>query len=178
MPNRPLKPPSKSYEVGYGRPPKKFRFKRGQSGNPSGTKTASKAPNLNAVLQRALGKKVTQGKQGQMLTRGAAGIERLVSQFADGDRHARRDLMALAEKLGVDLTAGHSKAIESALEENLAAEDEALLADFVQRCGGHYDPAGDSDAVAPRKGSNIVLLPRKERKKFPRQHNNGEMRHE
>jgi hypothetical protein len=47
-----------------------------------------------------------------VLTHAAAGIEQLVTQFAAGDRYARRDLIALAEKLGFDLTAGQHGAIE------------------------------------------------------------------
>ena len=43
---------SKSYEVGYGRPPKKFQFKPGRSGNPTGTKR--KAPSLAADLKALL----------------------------------------------------------------------------------------------------------------------------
>ena len=52
-----------------------------------------------------------------------AGIEQLVAQFAKGDRHARRDLFAYADKLGVDLMAGQQQAIEEAL----AANHEAIL---------------------------------------------------
>jgi hypothetical protein len=163
---------SKPYDVGYARPPKKFRFKRGQSGNPSGERRKASAPDLKAQLQSALNKKVTirSGKHQKVMSKGAAGIDQLVDQFAAGDRNARRDLMVLAEKLGIDLTAGHSQAIESALEENLATEDEDLLADFVQRYGGHYHRRDDSVGVLPRQksngptlplnGSNLVALPR------------------
>jgi len=158
---RKKKPSSKSYDVGYARPPKKFRFKRGQSGNPSGKRRKASAPDLKAQLQSALNKTVTirSGKHPKVISKGAAGIEQLVDQFAAGDRNARRDLMVLAEKLGIDLTAGHSQAIESALEENLAAEDEDLLADFVQRHGGHYHRRDDSVGLLPRQKSNGPTLP-------------------
>lgn len=158
---RKKKPSSNSYDVGYGRPPKKFRFKRGQSGNPSGKRRKASAPDLKAQLQRALNKTVTirSGKHQRVMSKGAAGIEQLVDQFAAGDRNARRDLMVLAEKLGIDLTTGHSQAIESALEENLATEDEELLADFVQRHGGHYPRRDDSVGPLPRQKSNGPALP-------------------
>lgn len=155
---------SNSYTVGYGRPPRRFQFKPGKSGNPTGgkRKASSIAPDLRALLERALNTKVhlPQGEQVRILSRAAAGIEQLVDQFAAGDRNARRDLMVLAEKLGIDLTAGHSQAIESALEENLAAEDEDLLADFVQRHGGHYDRRDDSVGLLPPQKSNVLTLPR------------------
>ncbi len=135
------------YRVGPGRPPKEFQFKPGQSGNPKGAKrkAASIAPDLKALLERALGKKVRlrQGEKEQIVTKAAAGIEQLVNQFAQGDRHARRDLIVLAGKLEVDLTAGQSKAIENALEAALTTEDEALLADYLRRHGVQRDIDAD-----------------------------------
>ena len=112
---------------GPGRPPKEHQFKPGQSGNPKGArrKPRSIAPDLKALFERALSAKVTlrQGEQAKIITKAAAGIEQLVNQFAKGDRHARRDLFALAESLGVDLvTQGE------ALEQSVAA---ALSAKFV-----------------------------------------------
>jgi hypothetical protein len=131
------------YRVGPGRPPKEFQFKPGQSGNPKGAnrKSPSIAPDLKALFERALGKtvKLRQGEKEQIVTKAAAGIEQLVNQFAKGDRHARRDLMVLADKLGVDLAAGQGKALEAAL----TADDEALLADYLQRHGGERDHRGD-----------------------------------
>jgi hypothetical protein len=158
---RKKKPSSNSYDVGYGRPPKKFRFKRGKSGNPSGKRGKASAPDLKAQLQNALNKKVTirSGKHPKVMSKAAAGIDQLVDQFAAGDRNARRDLMAVAGELGIDWTAGHRQAIESALEENLAAEDEELLADFVQRHGGHYHRRDDSVGHLPRQKSNVLTLP-------------------
>ena len=69
----------------------------------------------------------------KVLTHAAAGIEQLVTQFAAGDRYARRDLIALAEKLGFDLTAGQHGAIEKEVTAALAAEDEAIIIDFLRR---------------------------------------------
>jgi hypothetical protein len=43
--------------------------------------------------------KLRQGSREKIVTCAAAGIEQLVNQFAKGDRHARRDLIVLAEKL-------------------------------------------------------------------------------
>jgi hypothetical protein len=121
------------YKVGPGRPPKAHRFKPGQSGNPKGAKRKPKsmAPDLKLALERALSKTVTlkQGDRQRTVTMAVAGIEQLVAQFAKGDRHARRDLIALADKLGVDLMAGQHQAIQDAL----AANHEAILSAYVQR---------------------------------------------
>jgi hypothetical protein len=100
-------PSDQEYRVGPGRPPKEYQFKPGQSGNPKGARRKPKsiAPDLKALFERALSGKVTlrQGEQEKITTKAAAGIEQLVNQFAKGDRHARRDVLALAARLGVDL---------------------------------------------------------------------------
>jgi hypothetical protein len=141
------------YRVGPGRPPKEYQFKRGQSGNPKGArrKPRSIAPDLKALFERALSAKVTlrQGEQEKIITKAAAGIEQLVNQFAKGDRHARRDLLALAARLGVDLVAGHGDALEQRVAAALSANDEALLADYVRRHAVQSPGPGEIDPSSP-----------------------------
>jgi hypothetical protein len=152
-------PSDQEYRVGPGRPPKEYQFKPGQSGNPKGArrKPRSIAPDLKALLKCALSGKVTlrQGEQEKIITKAAAGIEQLVNQFAKGDRHARRDLLILAERLGVDLVAGQGAALEQSVAAALSANDEALLADLVQRKTVQGDRAGQIDAGGrpPSEGS-------------------------
>ena len=133
----PPDPPDQEYRVGPGRPPKEHQFRPGQSGNPKGArrKSTSIELDLKALFERALSGKVTlrQGEQEKIITKAAAGIEHLVDQFAKGDRHARRDLLALAERLGVDLVAGQGDALDQNVAAALSANDEALLADYVKR---------------------------------------------
>jgi len=124
---------AEEYKVGPGRPPKEHQFKPGVSGNPKGAKR--KAPpiavDLKVALERALDKKVQlkQGEREQTVSMAVAGIEQLVAQYAKGDRHARRDLVTLADKLGVDLMAGHTKAIENAL----APSNQEILLGYLDR---------------------------------------------
>ena len=155
-------PADQDYRIGPGRPPKEYQFRPGQSGNPSGErrKPRSIAPDLKALFEHALSAKVTlrQGEQEKIITKAAAGIEQLVNQFAKGDRHARRDLLALAERLGVDLVAGHGAALEQSVAAALSANDQALLADYVQRHAVQPGRPGESDA-----GSR----PRLERSRHP-----------
>ena len=146
-------PSDQDYRVGPGRPPKEHQFKPGQSGNPAGgrRRPTSIAPDLKALFERALNEKVTlrQGEREKIITKAAAGIEQLVNQFAKGDRHARRDLLALAERLGVDLVAGQGDALEQTVAAALSANDEALLADYVQRHAIQPDHPGEIDAGDP-----------------------------
>jgi hypothetical protein len=132
------KTPPKPYEIGYRRPPKKFWFKKGRSGNPSGKRKPPSGVDLKAELESELAKRITvrSGKRIKVLTKGAAGIEQLVDQFAKGGRNACRDLFRLCDQLGVAVT--NRDALEKAIEDALSAEDEALLADFVERHGGQY----------------------------------------
>src|SRR3954466_8368021 len=141
------------YQVGPGRPPKEYQFKPGQSGNPKGArrKRRSIAPDLKALLERAISGTVMmrQGEQEKIITKAAAGIEQLVNQFAKGDRHARRDLLALAERLEVDLLPGQGAGLEQTVAAAICANDEALLADYVQRHAIQPNHPGEIDANDP-----------------------------
>jgi Family of unknown function (DUF5681) len=121
------------YKVGPGRPPKEHQFKPGQSGNPKGAKRKQKAMalDLKAALEQALSKtiKLKQGERERIVSMAVAGIEQLVAQYVKGDHRARRDLMALADRVGVDLMAGQHQALQDAL----AANHEAILRSYVER---------------------------------------------
>ena len=151
-------PSDQDYRVGPGRPPKAYQFKPGQSGNPKGArrKPGSIAPDLKSLFERALSEKVTlrQGEREKIITKAAAGIEQLVNQFAKGDRHARRDLLALAERFKIDLLPGQGAALEQSVATALSANDEALLADYVRRHAVQPAPSDDIDAGS-RPRSNL-----------------------
>ena len=129
----PTKTSEPEYKVGPGCPPKEYRFKPGQSGNPGGVKRKPKsmAPDLKAALERALNEpiKLKQGDRERTMTMAEAGIKQLVAQFVKGNHQARRDLIVLADRLGVDLMPGQ----QQALQEAVAANHEAILNAFVDR---------------------------------------------
>jgi Family of unknown function (DUF5681) len=133
--------PTKADKVGYGRPPAECRYQKGQSGNPSGKKreAPSIAADLRALLEQAL--------NAELVTAAAAGIEQLVAQYAAGDRHARRDVFALAKEAGIDLMGGQNKKVVVAA---LAAEDEQIILDFLHRHGVEpkQPPATNADAIS------------------------------
>jgi hypothetical protein len=91
-------------------------------------------PDLSAALERALDEKVRfkQGEKERMMTKAEMGIAQLVNQFAKGDRHARRDLVDLAGKLGVDLIRGQPQAVETAF----SATHEQILESYIARRTG------------------------------------------
>src|SRR5213080_1744635 len=124
---------AEEYNVGPGRPPREYQFKPGQSGNPKGAKPKPRSllPDLKRLFEQALSEKVTftQGEKELTLTMAGAGIKQLVAQFAKGDRHARRDVLAYAEKLGIDLLASHRQSIEEAL----STDHQAILDTYVER---------------------------------------------
>src|SRR5262249_19610698 len=95
------------YKVGPGRPPREHQFKPGQSGNPKGAKRKPRSivDDLKPLLERALSKpvKLKQGERERTVTKAEAGMEQLATQYAKGDRHARRDVIWFCGKLGIDL---------------------------------------------------------------------------
>jgi hypothetical protein len=101
--------------------------------NPKGAKRKPKpmAPDLKAALERALNEptKLKQGEKERTMSMAEAGIKQLVAQFVKGNPQARRDLIVLCDKLGVDLMAGQ----QQALHEAVAANHEAILNAFVDR---------------------------------------------
>jgi len=107
------------YKVGPGCPPKETRFKPGQSGNPKGAKRKppSIVPDLKALFESAFNEKLNlkQGEKEQIVTMWAAGMKQLATQFAKGDRHARRDAFIYADKFGSNLIASQHKANQEAL---------------------------------------------------------------
>ena len=111
--------PQEEYRVGPGRPPREYQWPKGHSGNGKGAKPKAPtlAPDLKNLLARALDKKITlqQGEKKRTLTLFAAGIDQFVKQYVKGDHRARKELFALAERVGLDLLGIQKKALEEAL---------------------------------------------------------------
>ena len=133
MASAPTKTSEPEYKVGPGRPPKEHQFKPGQSGNPKGAKRKPKpmVPDLKAAVERALNEliKLKQGERERTMTMAEAGIKQMVAQYVKGNHQARRDLIELCGKLGIDLMAGQ----QQALQEAVAANYEAILNGYVDR---------------------------------------------
>lgn len=116
------------FRVGYGKPPPEHRFQPGQSGNPKGRPKGARG--FKTELRAALDAPVRLTGSGGMrsITTQAAAIKRLVERaVGKGDLRAIEKLLGYAQLVEAD----------SAPEPlTLEADDEALIADFLQRHGG------------------------------------------
>ena len=80
--------PGDPYEVGFGKPPERTRFKRGRSGNPKGR--PRKKPDLHSELTKVLREKVTvEGKQEKVTVQYAL-LLRLRDQALRGELWAQK----------------------------------------------------------------------------------------
>jgi Family of unknown function (DUF5681) len=145
--------PAKEDNVGPGRPPRDTRWKKGgPSPNPRGRprKDQSMLPDLKKIFEQALKKKVTVSRGGRevSMTRLDIGVEQLLNQVASGDRHARREVMEIAAKYGIDIWGEHQQAIEAALAPN----HQAILDSYVAR------HSGTDELPAPRVLAPAQLL--------------------
>jgi hypothetical protein len=92
------------YEVGYRKPPKKHRFRKGQSGNPKGRpkkqKTEAAADNTAAAILKRVGERpaVVNGERYSLLELEFLALQ---SKASKGDIAASRQLSRLRKELGL-----------------------------------------------------------------------------
>ena len=108
--------------AGYGRPPKKGQYKKGQSGNPTGRPKGSK--NVATVLAKALRERVTIVENGRRrtVTKLEAAVKQLVNRAASGDERFMRQLLNL-----VGFVEGREEA-QAPSGDTLTAGDREVLA--------------------------------------------------
>jgi hypothetical protein len=92
-------PPS-SYDVGYGRPPERTRFKPGQSGNPKGRPKGRQHTNneLRAIFESRI--PIQDGANRRNVTRLAAVLLKQWERAIRGDQRAAQGVLAVAKMLG------------------------------------------------------------------------------
>lgn len=127
--------------VGYGRPPKRTRWQKGQSGNPTGRPKGSRGlkTDLHAELVSRMeiqmnGKRVGGTKQQLML-------KTLTARAASGDVRAIRTLIDLVMQVFGPEDRGGAKA-------GLSAQDQQLLDQLLARSPGAALAAPQPTAVA------------------------------
>jgi hypothetical protein len=94
-------PPDKErdYEVGYGKPPRHSRFRKGRSGNPRGRPSGSK--NLSTLLSDALDEPVIVVENGrrEKISKREAIVTQLVNRSAKADLKATQILLGMLRDL-------------------------------------------------------------------------------
>lgn len=82
-----------NYEVGYGKPPKQTRFKKGQSGNAGGRPKGT--PNLKTAIEKVMKSKVTvrKGTRRLLMSPVDAIANKLFQQALEGDLKALKGLI-------------------------------------------------------------------------------------
>jgi hypothetical protein len=131
MDNQPTPPPSVSqgghphqsdrdYEVGYGKPPKHTRFKKGRSGNPKGRKRRVKT--LGKLLTEVLDEKVTVTENGRK--RKIPKIDAMFTQVANravqGDSKATQTLFRVIQSF-------HRHSLKPGSNDPAVSRDRAVL---------------------------------------------------
>src|SRR5438132_14225032 len=110
MPSDPMPSDTeRDYEVGYGKPPRHTRFRKGQSGNPRGRPKESK--NLATLLKEALNEPVIVAENGgrRKITMREAIIKQLVKRSATADLRATKILLDLVRNIEGRTEEGHSE---------------------------------------------------------------------
>ena len=118
---------AKSYRVGYGRPPTEMQFKPGISGNPKGRR--KKAPSFSEVTEQVLNEKIEMriGDRVLRMSNRRALVLSAVRQALAGKPKLLTVLPAIMRFENESLQG------ESDASLAMAAENEAILADFLAR---------------------------------------------
>ena len=118
-----------NYKIGYCKPPRHRRFRKGQSGNPRGRPKGTK--NLKTDLIEELSERITfrEGRKIRTISKQRALMKSLVARALQGKPAAEGHVLGLALRLlEVDADAGESEA-------SLTREEEEVLALVRARIG-------------------------------------------
>src|SRR5436190_1916524 len=90
----------KDYEVGHKRPPKATQFKKGQSGNPAGSKKKKDIDDIRIVMEDVLTElvKVREGGKERLVSREEAIMQAELKNALNGDPRAIEALFKRAQK--------------------------------------------------------------------------------
>jgi hypothetical protein len=117
----------RNYEVGFGKPPAFSRFRKGESGNPSGRPKKKKT--LATVLEQELQKEILIKSKGRKrrVTRLEAAVCQMSERAAGGDLNAFKLLCALVQSV-------RAASVPSEQEANvIGQEDQKVLEGILQR---------------------------------------------
>jgi hypothetical protein len=114
-------------EVGYGKPPKATRFKKGQSGNPRGRPAGAKG--VKASLKRELDSTITvrEGGRDRRVTKAEALAKTMIASSLKGNTKSQSELLKLDDEL---YGAGSARSDESSAPLSPQDIDLEMLRDF------------------------------------------------
>ena len=117
------------YQVGYGKPPQHTRFKKGESGNPTGRPKGSK--NLTTLLEKELKQRVvvTENGRRRSITKQEAMVKHLVNKAVSGDR-------PLMQLLLDEIRLLEARVAESPSGANLNEDDREVMRQIQERMRG------------------------------------------
>lgn len=127
------KPPSDDdYEVGFGKPPKHTRFKRGQSGNPKGRPKGAR--NFTTEVREELSESIPirEGGKVRRVSKRRAILKAQVAKALNGDPRAAGIVLNLIATYLAD-----DEQLDA--EGPLSHDDEAILAAFLNSHAGKRD---------------------------------------
>ena len=126
------------YSVGYGKPPKETRFKKGKSGNPKGRPKGTK--NFKTDLSEELAEKIAiqEGGKSKAISKQRALIKSLVAKGIKGDVKAVSAVFNMVAKALENHTTDESL-------DDQAKTDEAILKLFAEQILKDAKKGGKSD---------------------------------
>ena len=138
---------SDDYEVGYGKPPKGTRFRKGRSGNPKGRRKGTK--NLKTDLQEVLQEKIVivEGEERKVVSKQRAILMTLANRGIKGDTRAALALSGLVLRL-------HDQSEAGSEEDPLDAGDLAIIESFTKKALGSGPPQGDEPGSSDEAGGS------------------------
>ena len=131
------------YEVGYGKPPARTRFKKGQSGNPRGRPKGTK--NLKTDLLEELQEHipVREGNREYRLSKQRALLKSLTAKAIKGDARAANVVLNLVMRILEDQP-------PALVDDDLTGEDQELLEAYAARIikAANHDASLESAAAS------------------------------
>ena len=118
------------HAVGYGKPPLRSQFKRGQSGNPRGR--PKKSRNLRSIIEDALLTKITvrEGDKTRIVSKLEGLVLRHIDSALKGNDRAALTTLKMAEHVGLI-----AESESSSETPELSAAEKAIMLDFIARLG-------------------------------------------